>query len=51
MHLVDKLHPEGVGVQEAMHFFDNRCTDIRLGIGSLVVNGELVTISDLIRNS
>lgn len=49
-HVLDMLNPVR-GLQEMMSFYDNRCVDVRLSMGKLVVNGELVPISDLVRNA
>ena len=52
MHFTDKLNPhDREGVQEGMTFYDNSCQQVRLGRGQLVVNGKLVPIHDLVRNT
>jgi hypothetical protein len=49
MHIVDKQHPVE-GLQDMMRYYDNRCREVKLGVGKLVVNGSAEPIIDLVRH-
>jgi hypothetical protein len=52
MQVVDALNPDDPqGVQEMMTFYDNRCQRAAVKAGRLVINGELVPLSEAIRQA